>query len=926
MHADNWKNIKDVLLEALSLDASERRLYLEAADISFEVREEVKSLLACEQESEDLMHLSAVEFSKGFFDADDENTLIGQKVGVYKIVSELGYGGMGAVYLATRTDGKFKQNVALKLLKREMNTSALRQRFQQEREILASLEHPNIARLLDAGTTGDGVPFIAMEYVEGLPVDDYCNKHALDLTRRLNLFRTICQTVNFAHRNLIVHRDLKPSNILVTADGTPKLLDFGISKILSSEIENTATITNLGVMTPAYASPEQLRNESVTTAADIYSLGVILYELLSGHRPFEAKERDIKEIYQAVIDADPPLPSAMVNTIPRRTKEHSETPAAKTFLETDQPPNKTEPNDSRHTAPHTVKIKPQSLRGDLDNIVLKALKKEPERRYSSAENFSEDIRKHLDGLPVIARPDTFSYRAGKFVKRNSFSVLAGALILLAVIGGMGATLWQARIARVERTRAERRFNDVRQLASSFLFEFSPKIENLPGSTPARQLLVTRALEYLDSLSQETAEDLQLQSELARAYEKVGDVQGNPFNPNIGDIKGAIESYEKARAIRRKLLEIAPGSLQAQSDLAYNLEKSADIQSNGGDYPQGKSNYDEALALRETILARQPQDYEARSNLAGLLKARGLLPFYEGDNKKAIEYYNRASAIYEQLLRERPDDYRNAEWHAYMFLVRGEALGWDGDQLNAGIELQKGLDLLLPLQAKYPNDQTLARSLMLAYRQRGIYYEDIKDYEASIAAYLKGLELSQNSLKADPLNVQAKRDVALGNKKLAGVLDLAGKSKESLEKFDAAINVFKELSAADPNNADRLYDVANTRFSIGETHLTLKNYDAALETFQTSKEEFTKVLEVTPENIFAWRVSSFVLEGIGKSYAALAEKRNQPELRKNALENFRSGLERLKKLKADENLAEHDFAAIGAMETIIAQLENKIANE
>ena len=418
MKAENWKNIKDVLMKALNLDASERREFLDKADITSDTREEVESLLALEEESENLMRLSAVEFSRNFFDTDEDakNTLIGQKIGVYQIVSELGQGGMGAVYLATRTDGKFKQQVALKLLKREMNTSALRQRFRQEREILASLEHPNIARLLDAGTTDDAVPFIAIEYIDGLPIDDYCNRHDLDLTGRLNLFRTVCSTVNFAHRNLIVHRDLKPSNIIVTFDGIPKLLDFGISKILSTELEkaDAATITRLGVMTPSYASPEQLRNESVTTATDVYSLGVILYELLSGHRPFENKECDLKEIYHAVIDTDPPLPSSMIETISKTFSRQGNTDISQSSAEVSDMSELptvaagsnpiTEPNRFRRTTPQSVSIKPQFLRGDLDNIILKALKKEPERRYSSAENFSEDIKRHLDGLPVAARP------------------------------------------------------------------------------------------------------------------------------------------------------------------------------------------------------------------------------------------------------------------------------------------------------------------------------------------------------------------------------------------------------------------------------------------------------------------------------------------------------------------------------------------
>ena len=271
------------------------------------------------------MNFSALDFSKGFFGDDEtENVSVGQTFGVYKVIRELGYGGMGTVYLAERADGKFEQKVALKVLKREMNTAALRRRFQQEREILASLEHPNIARLLDAGTTGDKIPFLAMEYVEGLPVDDYCNKNNLDLNERLDLFCKVCAAVNFAHRNLIVHRDLKPSNILVTEDGIPKLLDFGISKILSPDYEqiNSATVTKMGAMTPSYASPEQLANKSVTTATDIYSLGVILYELLSGHRPFESKEKDFKEIYKAVLEIEPPPPSALIHTNPKSFREN----------------------------------------------------------------------------------------------------------------------------------------------------------------------------------------------------------------------------------------------------------------------------------------------------------------------------------------------------------------------------------------------------------------------------------------------------------------------------------------------------------------------------------------------------------------------------------------------------------------------------
>ncbi|HYP51375.1 MAG TPA: serine/threonine-protein kinase, partial [Pyrinomonadaceae bacterium] len=629
MAAENWKKVKEILEEVLPLEAADRRSFLDKSGIAPEIRAEVESLISFEEEAEDMMHLSAVEFSKDFLDAG-ENALIGKNIGAYRVIGELGFGGMGAVYLAERADGKFEQKVALKLLKREMNTAALRRRFQQEREILASLEHPNIARLLDAGTTDDRVPFLAMEYVEGLPINDYCDKHDLSLQERLDLFRKVCAAVSFAHRNLIVHRDLKPSNILVNEDGIPKLLDFGISKILSSEFDSldSATITKLGVMTPSYASPEQLRKESVTTATDIYSLGVILYELLSGHRPFEAKEDDLKEIYRAVLETEPSPPSAVISD--------SGFGIADLKRKTQSSFNRTN-NQNKHTNPKSQIPNPKSLSGDLDNIVLKALKKEPERRYSSAENLAEDIRRHQDGLPVTARPDTFSYRAEKFIKRNRTSAIAGTLILLAIAAGIVATLWQARVARAERAKAEKRFNDVRTLANSFLFEFSPKIENLPGSTPARALLVTRALEYLDNLSQEAGEDFELQRELAKAYEKVGDVQGNPQTPNIGDLKGALASYEKAQTIRRRLLETDKENAEKQADLAGNLEVTANINLNGGEFDKAEASLAEAVALRERVAAGNPRDSAARSNLGYAVRMSSYVPFYNSQNEKAMEW-------------------------------------------------------------------------------------------------------------------------------------------------------------------------------------------------------------------------------------------------------------------------------------------------
>jgi len=419
MQAENWTTIKEVLEQALNLAPSERGEFFRDSDIAADIRQEVESLLTHEKDAKDFMSLTAGGFSGDFFNGNghSENSLIGQRIGVYEIVGELGYGGMGAVYLGTRADGKFAQRVAVKLLRREYNIEKIRRNFEREKEILATLVHPNIATLIDAGTTTDGVPFLVMEYIEGVPVDKFCHNRNLSLTERLKLFNKICLAVGFAHQNLVVHRDLKPSNILVTEDGEPKLLDFGISKLLDAEQKDDKTaITMLGAMTPEYASPEQIKGEQVTTAADIYSLGVILFKILTDNFPYNFKDKTNGNLLKEITDSAPMRPSVAVNFI----------------------------FDKAHPKSHIPN--PKSLSGDLDNIILKSLSKEPERRYKTVEQFSADIWRFIDGLPVLARPATLSYRANKFFKRNKISVIAAVLIFLSLITGIIAAFRQTKIA------------------------------------------------------------------------------------------------------------------------------------------------------------------------------------------------------------------------------------------------------------------------------------------------------------------------------------------------------------------------------------------------------------------------------------------------------------------------------------------------
>ena len=356
--------------------------------------------------------------------------LSGIPVGPYRLIREIGSGGMGTVFLAVRNDDAFQRRVAIKVLRRGMDTDAIVRRFRHERQILASLQHPYIAGLLDGGSTSDGLPYFAMEYVQGQNISDFCEARKLDTTARLELFRKVCAAVQYAHQNLIIHRDIKPANVLVTSDGTPKLLDFGIAKLLNPEVGGQTlapTAAGLQLMTPDYASPEQVRGETVTTATDVYSLGVLLYELLTGRRPYELTSRSLADVAHVICHAEPERPSTAV----------------------------TQPVGGA-TSPHTDRLR-RRLAGDLDNIALKALSKEPDRRYASVDQFSEDVRRHLAGLPVIARKDTVGYRAAKFVRRNKGVVAAGAATLIVLIAGVVGTTWQARVASRERARAEQRF-------------------------------------------------------------------------------------------------------------------------------------------------------------------------------------------------------------------------------------------------------------------------------------------------------------------------------------------------------------------------------------------------------------------------------------------------------------------------------------
>lgn len=455
---ESWSRAKVILASALELDNAEREQFVANLDIDDALRVEIESLLNLSSDCEEFLSEPAIGFADELIDdlQQDGGSYAGVRLGPYEIVGELGTGGMGSVFLGERRDGKFDRKVAIKILRREFDTASIRRNFQREKEILAALAHPSIAGLLDADQTDEGIPYLVMEYVDGVPIDKFCFNNQLDLTNRLKLFNKICDAVSFAHRKLIVHLDLKPSNILVTNEGVPKLLDFGISKILDDEPGGTQTTLHRA-MTPEYASPEQINGTVVTTATDVYSLGIVLCKMLTGVHPFKQKERG-NGLLKAITEDEPTAPSSLCSQNREATLSGSE------FGD--------RADRDRHGS-----ISPSQLKGDLDNIILKSIRKDPERRYASVDMLSADIWRFLDGKPVEARKATLGYRFRKYYRRNRVAVAAGALLAITLIAGTVVSTWQTGVARANAAAAVKESENARaeqqkaEQVSKFMISF-----------------------------------------------------------------------------------------------------------------------------------------------------------------------------------------------------------------------------------------------------------------------------------------------------------------------------------------------------------------------------------------------------------------------------------------------------------------------
>jgi tetratricopeptide (TPR) repeat protein/tRNA A-37 threonylcarbamoyl transferase component Bud32 len=786
---ERWRRLEELFETASDMPPGERGVWLDhvCADDA-ELRAELDAMLR----ADGVTHLPierAIAAGHAIAESAAAAPMIGRRIGPYRITAVLGYGGMGSVYAAVRDDQVYKREVAIKVLRNELvEGPAGRERFRRERQFLAVLDHPSIARLIDGGE--DPAPYLVMDRIEGVSIAEYCAP--LPLEARLRLFLKVCDAVQYAHAHLIVHRDLKPVNILVTAAGEPKLLDFGIAKLLPSADSPTSpdlTRTGLRLMTPDYASPEQYRGDAITTATDIYSLGAILYELVAGHPPHRLSRLSAGRIEHTLETVDPEPPGAQV--------------------------------------------------ADLDNIILMALRKDPAMRYRSVEAFADDLSRCLDGRPVEARPATVTYRAGKFLRRHRWAVATAVLALASLTGGLIAAMYQARIAG-------QRFREVRQLATRFLFDFDESVRDLPGSTRSRELVVRTALEYLNRLAEQAGNDLDLAGEVALAYQRVGEVQGSPGAPSLGRTEDALASFARASVLWDRVLRARPRDAHAWKALTSLRLATGDVLRVTGKVDEAAALFAQAGEAAAQALRLTPKDpdllYLAGSANMGAgdrMQMKDNLAGARSSFQKSLDLYRRAETV------RQDDRYRNAEAVALTRL--GVVAMSQGKRDEARADHEQSLRIREELAARHPNSAparrgVAAQELLVGALEYSSQSVTADNYATAEIHFRKAMAIQQALAEADPNNRTTQADLVLVNMRLCETLAMS-RPKEAFPFCAEAIRTGEPLANAG-HRTDTFQHVGLAELGQAQAYLAIGQFapaqraiESALARFRNAPAEF-----------------------------------------------------------------------------------------
>jgi serine/threonine protein kinase/Tfp pilus assembly protein PilF len=868
---NRWKLVEHIFHSALEFPLSDRSAYLaRACGDDAELRSEVASLLENDRDDTATIHRAVDGDLKRLAEAADHGE-IGERVGPYRLVRELDAGGMGIVYLAVRSDDHYFQIVALKMVRKGMESLALLQRFRAERQILATLTHPNIGAILDGGNTEDGRPYLVMEYVEGQPITAASETRGLSIRERIELFRSLCSAVHYAHQKLVIHRDIKPNNVMVTPEGTVKLIDFGISKSLAPELipgELARTEDGQRLMTPDYASPEQMLGQAVGRASDIYSLGVLLFELLTGSRPYTLANLAPAAAARVVCEQENRKPSS-VRELSKQTK--------------------------------------RELAGDLDTVVLKAMEKDPSRRYPTAGDLDEDLHRVLQGKPILAKPAKPIYRLTKFLKRHMTASLIAAAASAVVVGSLV-------IVSAQRHASDARVKQVQALADSAVSDMTEKLQRSSASVELQAAVFHSTLDYLNRLRQASGDDPRLLLRLSKAYGRVGDIEGSPFMASLGNSDNAIASYREALRTALTARARMPGEESTRTVIgAY--QQLGQLETFSGDLEDARDLYQRCLLVAREFVQQKPDDPVRNQLLAATYVGLGyvqlnnlemdkdvqslraalqvfgtepngnedhdqmLMLIYSrtgfglnelGSNPQAIRSFEKAIAIAEDLARKFPSvRTKRAVETLYMDIVVPLA---GKETLNAGLAPQaeiyarKALAMAEEAIRSDPTNKRARYDLGFGYTKMGDAVSATHPDEAA-AWYRKSIELT----KQLGARTDARSELAFRNETLASVLISGKHAAERLRLLREANLIRQEIAKTGPNPLDRVH-LMRSYCRLSDAELAM-NHIADARSHAASALPFLAAFKVTSHSLMVLRDVGFCYESLGNVQRSLAADRS-----------------------------------------------------